>query len=390
MRRAALPALVALGCALPAAAQTNDHVFRSWRWPQESASARSAGWGGLAVAVPEDATVSDVNPATLGSLSKGEAFAGLVAFGDGSAPVGDDIGSRRALGLSGVALRVSARLTLGLALCRPRAARVSLAAVRLADGSTDTGELDVAALDLAVGAAWRVRSGLHVGARLARSRVRLRADARHDLPSGIGDLHVRADGEATRVSGGVGLLLTLSPKLGLGLASHTGAAHPMRRTAESPLLGVVLDPGSAFELRRPGTLSLGAHLRLSPRLALGAQLDHVRWSELADGLVISNGARSRDEYRLRSALEPRLGAELSTALLRTSIQVRAGLHAQSPGTLRFTGDERVETSAFPGSDWNLAGSFGASLVTSAGLRLDLALRLGGERPAFLATTGWRF
>lgn len=387
-RRAVASLLVAMSSV--ASAQTNDRVFRSWRWPQETGSARSAGWGGLTVAVPDDAGVIDANPAALGSLSKNDAFAGIAAFGDGSAPVGDDAGSRRALGLSGVALRLGSRWTLGVTAAQTRAVRLSLAGVRLADGSTDTGALDVSVLDLGAGIAWRLRPRVHVGARIVSSRLSLTAAAHHVLASGLEDLLLESDGSSTRVGGGVGVMYDVTSKVTFGFASQAGMGYPLARSAQSPLLGVVLDPGSRYGLRRPSAFAAGLHVRLSPRFAAAAQLDYVRWSEIPDGLVIANGARSRDEYRLDDALEPRLGGEFSIALRRTSIQVRAGLHAQAPGTLRFAGEDAAEGSAFPGSDWNVAGSVGASIVTAAGLRLDLAGRFGGERPAFLATAGVRF
>lgn len=375
--------------ATTASAQTNDRAFRSWRWPQESGAARPAGWAGLAVAVPDDALAADVNPAVLGTLSKGEVFGGLAAFESGRAPVGDEAASRRALGLSGAALRVSSRLTLALGVAQPRVVRFELAPVRLADGSTDTGALDVRVLDLAAGAAWRLRPRLQVGARLVSSRVSLAAETRHDPALGTTELHVTSDGRSTRVGGGIGLMYAVTSKLSLGFASQAGMAYALTRRADSPLLGVVLDPGSGYELRRPSTFVAGLHARLSPRIAIAGQLDFVRWSEISSGLVIASGARARDEYLLGDALEPRLGAEYSLPLRRASIQVRAGLHAQAPGTLRFQGDDPAERAAFPGGDWVVSGAMGLSVVTSR-LHVDVAGSFGGERPLFLAGAGVRF
>jgi long-subunit fatty acid transport protein len=375
--------------ATPAPAQTNDRAFRSWRWPQESTAARPAGWAGLAVAVADDPLAADVNPALLGTLSKGEVFGNASAFDSGRTPVGDEASSRRALGLTGVAVRVSSRLTLGLTAAQPRVVRFELAPVRLADGSTDAGALDVRALDLALGAAWRLRPHLQVGVRVLSSRLSLSAATRHEPAVGPIELRVTSDASATRVSAGVGVVYAPSSKLTLGFASQAGIAYPATRRAESPLLGVVLDPGSGYELRRPSSFAAGAHLRLSPRFAVGGQVDYVRWSEIPAGLVIAVGARSRDEYRLGDALEPRLGAEYSLALKRASLQVRAGLHAQSPGTLRFEGDDAAERSAFPGADWVISGAMGVSVVTTR-LHVDVAGSFGGERPRFLAGAGVRF
>ncbi len=391
MRRG--PAAACLGawavCALGASAQTNDRVFRSWRWPQETSAARNAGWGGLGVAVPDDPSAAETNPAAMGSLTKAEAFVALTAFGDGSAPVGDDVDARRALGFSGVALRVSPRWTLGLSATQARAVRLSLAALRLADGSSDTGELSASTLDLRLSAAWRLRPRVHVGAQLTSSRLSLAFAGRHLLPAGENDLLLDGSARSTRLSAGLGLQVALGARLTLGFASQAGATYELSRHSTSPLLGVTLDPGSRYDLRRPSTFAGGLHLRVSPRFACAAQLDYVRWSEMPARLVIANGARARDEYRLADAVEPRLGGEFSLALRSAAIQLRAGLHAQSPGTLRFTGDDPAERSSFPGAEWNVAGALGASLVTPT-LRADLAGRFGGERPAFLASLGVRF
>lgn len=388
-RRRALGAALAALWSASAHAQTNDHAFRSWRWPQESSAARTAGWAGLAVGVADDPLAADANPAVLSTLSKSAAFGDLLAFDRGRAPLGDEVAARRALGLSGLALRVSTRLTLGVTVAQARAARFELAPVRLADGSTDSGELDVRVFDVALSAAWRLRPSLQVGARVVSSRASLSAATRHDPAVGPTELVVTSDGRTTRVGLGVGVLYAVTSRLTLGVASRTGIAYPFTRRADSPLLDERLDAGSGYTLRRPSSLSAGAHLRLSPRFAVAAQADLVRRSEIPAGLVIANGARARDEYRLDDALEPRLGGEFSLPLRRVSLQLRAGVHAQAPGTLRFVGDDPVERSTFPGDDWAWSAAMGVSVVT-ARLHVDVAASLGGERPRFLAGAGVRF
>lgn len=387
-----LAALVVAGvCAAERAqAQTNDHLFRSWRFALESGSARAAGWGGLTVAVPDDGAGALSNPAVLTTLTRIEVFATGARFGSGSAPVGDSLATATTFGTSGAAGRLSGRWAVALLAQQPRRVRIDVLPIRLADGSADLGSLSVLTTDLAVALSFRATERLHVGASLVRTELRVEGQSRHDLADGTTDLRVHSDSRAGQLGGGFGVFYALGRGLSLGFATQAGTRHALERSADSPLLGVVFDPGSAYELVRPASLAGGVQWRLSPRLALGAQLDLVRYSEVAAALVIAQGARSRDEYRLGDALEPHLGAELSFPLRGLSVQVRAGLHAQAEGQLRFVGDDLAEGSAFVGGRNRVSGAVGASLAFAAGFRLDTGARFGGERPAVLFSVTGRF
>lgn len=381
-------ALALAGASLQA--QTNDHLFRSWRWPQEVHSARQAGWAGAGVASLDEGSAAELNPALLTSLTKNQAYAGGLAFGAGQTGVGDRLGSRVALGTCGAAVRVSRRFVLGLEVSEPRALRLGMAPVRLPDGSADSGWLEVTSYDLRAAVAFRLTPRLHLGARLVSSRLSLDADAWHDPATGPSDLTVQASGTATSVGAGLGLAYEASAWLTLAVSSDTGMGWRLSRRAQNPALGVELDSGSPFEIRRPSVVRAGVSVAPSRRLRLLGQVDLVRSSEIPAGLVIAQGARARDEYRLADAVEPRLGAELSIPLRHLSLQLRGGFHLQAPGQLRFEGPDPLEAASFQGSRWSLAGALGVSLATERGLRLDLAGQLGGERPLFLVGAGLRF
>ncbi|HLA78076.1 MAG TPA: hypothetical protein VJU18_10905 [Vicinamibacteria bacterium] len=381
-------ALPFLGASLQA--QTNDHLFRSWQWPPEVHSARQAGWAGAGVASLDEATAGELNPALLASLTKNQAYAGGLAYGAGQTGVGDHLDSRVALGTCGVAARVSRRFVLSLEVSEARALRLELAPVRLPDGSADAGWLRVTGFDLRGAVAFRLTPRLHVGARMVSSRLSLDADARHDPATGPSDLTVQASGTATNLGAGLGLAYQASGWLTLAVSSDTGMGWRFSRRAQNPALGVELDAGSPFEIRRPSLLRAGVSVAPSRRLRLLAQLDLVRWSEIPAGLVIAQGPRARDEYRLADALEPRLGAEASVPLRRTSLQVRGGVHVQGAGQLRFEGPDATETAVFQGAKTRLVASLGASLITERGWRLDVAGSVGGERPAFLVGIGLGF
>ena len=56
-------------------AQSNDHIFRSWRWVEDVPAPRAAGLGGAFVAVADDSSATFLNPAGLTLLPKTEVSA---------------------------------------------------------------------------------------------------------------------------------------------------------------------------------------------------------------------------------------------------------------------------------------------------------------------------
>src|SRR6185503_3803946 len=94
--------LGAMATAVPAAAQTNDHVFRSWRWTEEIEAPRAAGLAGAFVAVADDSSATVLNPAGMLLLPKTELAATMAASASGTiSPVGDREDSRTDPGFIG-------------------------------------------------------------------------------------------------------------------------------------------------------------------------------------------------------------------------------------------------------------------------------------------------
>jgi len=162
------------------------------------------------------------------------------------------------------------------------------------------------------------------------------------------------------------------------------------RTAVSPLLGSVLDPGSGYDVQQPGLISTGLSVEPSLKLRLTAQLDRVGYGASQSSLVIGQGARRRDEYALADAWEPRVGIEVSLPRKASSVQLRGGLHWQAAGALRYQGTDALETAAFVGDERSLTAALGASLVTTRWLRIDVAAQLAHERDVFAVGLAGRF
>jgi long-subunit fatty acid transport protein len=388
--RSAVAVWAVLVACSQAQAQTNDHFFRSWRWTEEPSSPRAAGLGGAMTGVGDDGAAALHNPAGLASVTKSEVAGGLMARGGGTNARGDTLVARTSVGFALAAVRLRQRWVLAGYVAETLASRIKLDAVPLADGFTDAGSLEGVATELGAAAAWQLSSRLQLGGRLAVSRLALDGEYSREPAAGPTNLRVTTSGSASRPTGAIGAVLLPAPWLRLAASVSEGVTWRVTRRATSPVQGVVLDDGSAYEVRQPRVFSLGATLQASRKLLFSAQLDRVAYHEIQSALIIGQGAHARGDYALSDAWEPRLGVELSLPRRAASVQLRAGVHWRAAGSLRYTGADRGEASAFSGSSRQVLGSVGGSLVTARWLRFDLSGRFGGDRGELLFGTAVRF
>ncbi len=376
---AVLPAAVVRG-------QTNDHLFRSWRWGITPGAPRPAGLAGAFVAVADDASASWLNPAGLTTLPKTEIGGGILSARSGH--VRDDrLGAWSGLGYIAGAGRLSKRFALGGYVTRPRSGRIDLAQdIPLPDGSRADGYLKATIVDGGVVGSYRLTSRLNVGARVTATHLELEGLYRRYAPAGRLALESGTAAGTTRLTGTFGALYEATRGLKLGLLVTPGASYLAERTANDPTGAV--DVGSRYELRAPGLVSTGAALQFGARLLLTAQVDYVRYSEIR--AFVRPGAAQASGYAIEDGIEPRLGAELSWPVRGLAVQLRGGVHSQAPGSLRFQGGDAVEAAAFPGSPRRHVAAAGASVVTRAGLRFDVAAVFGGDRNEVLAGCRLRF
>jgi hypothetical protein len=426
-------------CAWPAAAQTTDIYYRSWRWMEEPAAGRAAGLAGASTALVDDAAAAEANPAALTTLSKNELTGSLLHRGSGRSPLGDTLAPRTGLGFGALAGRLSPRWAVGAFTSEPQAARIDLSSPATGDGLRDEGRLEGVVVERGASVAFRASPRLHVGARLSAVHLDLSGEYRRFGAVGAPRILVQTQGDSTRVATRLGVLLEATRRLRLGLTRESGARWPVRRTASSPLLEETLDGGSREEVRQPSVVSGGAAFRASPKLLVCGQLDYVRYGVLRPADVVRPGGYAQASYEL-FAWESRLGVELSLPLPSVSVQLRAGLHTLGTGALRALTTSGAPMSASPTPqptpqptpapmpsppaatppgqapvDQTLAMraqllaqitalrepppairresplvALGASVVTAKGVRFDVAARLRGERPALLLATTIRF
>jgi hypothetical protein len=421
--RAALALAAALGAG-PAAAQTTDVYYRSWRWMEEPGAGRAAGLAGAAAALVDDAVAAEANPAALTTLTRNELTGSLLHRGSGRSAQGDELAARTGLGFGALAGRLSPRWAIGAFTSEPQAVRIDLASPAGVDGLRDEGQLEGVVVERGASLAFRATPRLHLGARLSATHLDLAGEYRRSGPTGAPQLLVQSRGDSTRVSTRVGLLLEMTRRLRLGLVRESGARWPVERTSSSPLLEETLDGGSREEVRQPSVVSGALSFRASPKLLLIGQLDYVRYGAVSPAEVVRPGGYAQTAYEI-FAWESRLGVEVSLPLPSVSVQLRGGIHNLGGGALReLSGGAQAAPTATPAPplapgtgelDHSVAVraqlfqqitalreppppgrresplvALGASLVTGNGVRFDVAARLRGERPAWVFSTSLRF
>jgi hypothetical protein len=304
----------------------------------------------------------------------------------------------------------------------PQAVRLESGTSLTRGGSIGTGQMEGTLTEAGASAAWRPVSRLHVGVRLAATRLTLDGSYRLQPASGSSVLEVDTQGGATSVTAGIGVLYEASPHVWLGLARLGGARFEIPRTARlNGLPEQALDGDGPSTVRQPSVVSGGLALLAGTRVLLTGQLDYVRYGEIQTPFasVTPGGVPPRLAV---FAWEPRVGIELSLPFSSMSLQLRAGLSGRSsaaavrgdaaaaplptapspapspPPPSGLTPSQaalRQITAALPEispaqATGKRRAAVGGSLVTAKGLRLDLAVRFGGEGTSVLAGTAIRF
>lgn len=359
----------ALACAfsavpLAAAAQTDDPVFGGWRANPLTVGSRAAGMGGAFVAIADDARAAVVNPAGLTQIPLTE-----LSIASGRPWAAAAAGPRR--------FRLAAYLT-------------TAEQDQLPPEETARIALQPAIREIGLAAGFQPLRRVRVGVAVAQRRLRIEEEGRGPA-NGSQPIDPLVGGEDSRLRTTVGAMLDLLPATVVG-------ASPLK-------LAVAFQPGVTFEvpragadpvaIRRPSLSSIGLSWRVSNAWSFTSQADVIRYHEVVDALVDNVGATAGRDFALANAVEPRLGAEYATPLRCGcgTVKLRAGLHYESPGTLRYEGSEPALRDAFRRRSWRTTVTLGASLFAEHfgnALRIDLDSRDVLEGPGLSAGVVWRF
>lgn len=388
MRSTVVVAWLAAAAAPPLAAQSNDHLYRAWRWTPLPGSPRAAGLGGAFVALADDCSSVQLNPAGMLALPKTELAVSLSHRGAGTVGLGDRWRPVSGLGFAGGSGHLGRRFAIGGYATQLQRSSIELADSMLPDQSRYSGSLETTVTEGGGAVAYAVNSHLSVGGRLTATHLKLEGVYRRSGSVDLPDLESGSAAGDTRVTTSFGILYSsVQSRLRVGLAVYTGASYAVERVANDPRIGAI-DPGSEYELRQPTSFAGGAALQISPKLAVSGQVDFVRYSEARPfrrpGTVLDGN------YELEDGVEPRLGIEFSQPFGAWSLQVRGGVHSQASMSASYSGPNVTEALAFPGSGRRTRMAMGASVVGRSGLRADFAITWRAEATDLVVGLGARF
>jgi hypothetical protein len=393
-RRAAIAVGLALAT-LPVAAQTNDHVFRSWRWSEDIGSPRAAGLAGAFVAVADDSSATFLNPAGLALLPKTELEGSVLSAGSSTVGlIGDHLSSRMDPGSFAGGGLIAKRLAIGAYLTRAQHSHVVLDSTSPAL-SDESGFLDMEVTDAGAALAWHPIDRVYIGGRLNVSHLALEGlwNIAPTLPASVKRsaeaLQVGLNAGTSRVVVDGGVLVQVTESVRFGIVHRQGVSWEVNRTASNPTLRTQLDARST-ELRSPSTFAAGLSWRVSPQVLVSTQLDYVLYGSLQSNLDIRHEAFARDDYALSNAFEPRVGLEFSRRVGAVSLQLRGGIYSQAPGSLAYSGTDADEAAAFQAAKRRTLIATGVSVITRVGLRLDASALFGGDGTQVTGGVALRF
>lgn len=356
---------LAAGGALPAAAQTTDPVFAGWRFSPTTVGSRSAGMGGAFLSVADDARAAVTNPAGLTQVPVNEVS---VASGRPWAAVAS--GRRR--------FRFAAYAT--KAEPDPAEPREGPERIALQPSITEVG----------FAAGLQMFGRVRLGAAVARSRMNVEEEGRNASNGGQA-LSPLVGAEDARIRYTAGVLIDL-------LRVRGGSTSPLRlAVAVQPGIdwSVPRTDGGTVDIRRPSVTSFGLGWRANNHWSFSAQGDFIRFKDVVATLRRNVGEAAADGFDMPDEVEPRIGGEYATPLTCGcgTIKVRAGLHYESPGTLRYLGDDPLLAEAFSGQRRTTVFTIGGSLFAEHfgnALRFDVDARDVLDGPDLSFGVVWRF
>jgi hypothetical protein len=382
----------ALGCGLtPAAAQTTDPIFRSWRWTEEVTVPRALGLGGAVVGLADDGSAAAFNPAGIATVPR----AGEIQFGwrfasQTTLASGDHLTYlHKAASPASLVLRLGSHVGISYHFVTLRSSsRIAF------DDGREAGLLRTSLNGPGVGVGVRLTPFVIVGLSVNAVRFYINeGEYTRSTGTSAPDLRVRLNSNGdTRVTGTLGGLVK-TRELSYGLAFRLGRQWGGLRTAINPSTGTVIDDGTPFGVRSPSVLSGGVSwqpekVRRAGTFLLTGQLDYV-WLGAIKATAVPGIPFPSSDYEASDALEVRVGGEATVPFLTTwaargspwrpnRVQFRAGWHRQGAGSLVYEGTDPGQRGLFPPNGYRSLWSVGASIGATTIWRVGGAFRFGGD------------
>jgi long-subunit fatty acid transport protein len=398
-RRLALGLVVSALVAAPAAALTDEEVFRDFRFNLISPGARARGIGGAFVSLADDATAAQSNPAGLSFLRRSEFFAELrmVDNADKSTVINEmlpsgldtfvasgtsiDDGTNLSF-LSGVLAR--RRWSLGIS--RQEVINISNSTlssyafqfqdtpgVFLVEG---TGNIDAQAVNWNLSGGYRITDRFSLGATAAYATLEVNSLVTNTIVDTEGtltgqvpvlepalDLQTQIDDTDSDWIFNIGLLYRVQDKWSIGAMYREGPSFSVTETIPSAadankdgspdgmdLFAVTERLGTSFvqQFSLPDTFAVGGSVNVTGRLTVSGDVDYIRYSNLLEGYLPGVNAVTGPDavFTIDDAYAFRAGAEYVFPNRRSKfppLALRGGLYTEESSTIRAvsTGSETL-------------------------------------------------
>lgn len=377
LSRSIAAALLAAACA-PAWAISTAESNATLPFSFSNPGARSLAMGGAFLGLADDATAAYTNPAGLTRLGLSKQFSVEVRRNDFTTPYpASGTFGTRPFDLSGVNYRdaendvselsfvsfVFPRETWSLAVYRHQllnyensyvADQIDFAVTPEFPGNfirPVRAHADVSIVSYGLAFGHTINSALSWGFGVAWNDFEINTATQRFDPENPGEaLNTQSQrGDDTDFSYSLGLLYRGSDSFSVGVAYRSGPQFDYRSTnivappGESPITAA--DFTTSFEA--PDSIGIGFSWRPLDQLTLNLDINHVRYSNLAnrvdDAFFSGEFAELTDQQRLRGfdvkdQIEPRLGMEYGFFNMKYPLFLRAGAWRESVRSLRFFGD----------------------------------------------------
>ncbi|MBP7865551.1 MAG: outer membrane protein transport protein [Acidobacteria bacterium] len=165
------------------------------------------------------------------------------------------------------------------------------------------------------------------------------------------------DGDDWAFSWVAGAIVKPRDNLRVGAVYRSGSDHPMHMVYNENLMSV---PGNVplavtdteFKLRVPSRFGVGLAYLPTEHVTFTADLIQIRYGELTPSFVHLIQREFRDDYAFENGTSVRLGAEYTVFWGRVPVSIRVGFYTDPDNTLHYVGDRH-------GNDgiWALAGVY---------------------------------
>lgn len=433
--RILLSGLLLLVCFRSASALTDEELFRNFQLSFVNPGARSTGMGNAFIALADDATAAEANPAGLTILNKFEVSLEYRRFTFDP----DKLNSLNNFSIPGASIETLSQNALAplntaafLSLVYPGKsftfAFSRQEAVRLQGSIKETffnfqqGEVgatinvDVDGLeDLAVrnwnfSGAKKIGHDLSLGATLRYSTLDWQTSNVNSLtliippnePVHIDAFQTSLSDQAGAFAFSGGFIYRIKPFLSVGAVYKRNARFHVTETEAGDL---AQKPGSVQNvLKIPDTFGIGVSLKPNDIITVNADLVRIEFSQLLDGFQagynFATGRYGNDQihFQTHNRYEFRFGAEYIVVVRNFPLALRAGYYRKPSNAIAWrsgpesgTEFEKIRAMAlFPEGNSEDHATIGTGIVLSSNIQIDVAFDSGKASSQFVVSTVARF